>query len=404
MRSIIIKENEKLNTTLFLLILSIYLGNFYINVGFSLKPYMIVFGAFLLISMKNFSINKLMNYEVAMLLFYLYYCTTGIFSKYPQQSLRLIFAIVIVVLSYFIMKYAFIKFPIMQLEKAIFTVGILYNFASLILYILGLISVNFNFFGNGVKIYGLLLDRNIPRLVGLSSDPNIFTFSNVLFLFFFMTRLSRKHAKLGFLLTIITSILAFSRAGLIAITLGLLVYLLFTKFSAKIRAILLTIMIGFISYYSILKLTGINLISILSSRFESFSSGGGSGRYDIWENGLELFLMNPLTGIGIYNFLNYNISLFGDSHYMHNTFLEVLIESGVIGAGLFLLFWFSFFIKIISSVVKNRLEIFILPTFVSMTVLLITLSLIANEFMFMYFAIFWRYLIENELSNSNRSK
>lgn len=397
------KNNNKIYLMVLLFIFSVYLDNFYLNIGFSLKPFMIVVGIILLFSLKGFVVHKLMNYELAMILFYIYYCSTGLFAMYPTESFRLIIAILIVLTTYFVMKYLFSRISISQLENSISTVGIFYNGTSLILYIIGLISVNFNFHGNAVITYGLLLDRNTPRLIGLSSDPNIYIFSNILFFFFYLSRIKMgiKYTIVGLLLTVITCILTLSRGGLLALALGLLIYFLFMKLSAKFGAIMISTITGFFAYFTILKLTNINILSTLFLRFDLLLSDGGSGRVSIWENGWKLFVENPLTGIGIYNFLGYNTSIFGDKHYMHNTYLEVLTESGIIGFVLFFVFWFLLFKKIIFNVRKDKTKHFLLPSLISISVLLMSLSLIANVFLFLYFTVFWRYLSNRDIISSS---
>lgn len=76
---------------------------------------------------------------------------------------------------------------------------------------------------------------------------------------------------------------------------------------------------------------------------------------------------------------------------MHNTFLEILVESGVIGSVLFFIFWALLFLKIMSIVSKDKSKAFLLGTYVSISISLMFLSLIASEYLFLILALIWRY-------------
>ena len=59
-----------------------------------------------------------------------------------------------------------------------------------------------------------------------------------------------------------------------------------------------------------------------------------SGREGIWERGLELFKKSPLIGIGTgsYRF----VSGKGKIHHLHDIFLDIMVEQGIIGLIIFL--------------------------------------------------------------------
>lgn len=52
-----------------------------------------------------------------------------------------------------------------------------------------------------------------------------------------------------------------------------------------------------------------------------------SGRSELWKTAFSLFLKNPIKGIGWEQFMNYNTY----EHDVHNTYLQWLCESGIIG-------------------------------------------------------------------------
>jgi O-antigen ligase len=80
---------------------------------------------------------------------------------------------------------------------------------------------------------------------------------------------------------------------------------------------------------------GLAVMMALPSRLQELDVGESSalGRVDAWYEGLQMFLANPLFGVGMNNFTEY--------HYLtaHNSFILVLAETGFVGYTI----WFAFF-------------------------------------------------------------
>jgi len=57
----------------------------------------------------------------------------------------------------------------------------------------------------------------------------------------------------------------------------------------------------------------------------------GSGRRELWEQAIALFPAHPLTGVGAHNYR----SVTGEALVVHNTYLEILVELGLVGLVLF---------------------------------------------------------------------
>jgi O-antigen ligase len=79
------------------------------------------------------------------------------------------------------------------------------------------------------------------------------------------------------------------------------------------------------------------------------SSNQGNGRVDLWRVAWRISEDRPLTGVGLHNFTVYSpryvrqpgrldfVDLIAERpHAVHNTYLEILTETGVVGLGLFL--------------------------------------------------------------------
>ncbi|KLA35602.1 hypothetical protein B4080_5868 [Bacillus cereus] len=389
-------KTPRIGMMAFLLIFSLMLGSYNINVGFSLKPYMIFICFIILFSIFKLEFHKLMTYEILMIMFYCLYCSTSLFAKYPMESLRLIVAIIITISSYFIMRYVLSRLSIRQLENTLSVSGIVFNFVSLMLYVLGAYLLGFHFTGNRINSLGLLMDRGIPRLIGTFTDPNIFAFCNFIFFYYYLTHLNRKGSKIGILLTVVTLLLTFSRGAFVAIAFGILLYFVAAKTKTKIRMIIWgTIFVVGMIYFAQLYFN-IDIVKIVTDRFTEVQGDGASGRFDIWENGLKLFSDNPFFGIGIYNYRSYSNYLFGIDHYMHNTFLEVLTESGMVGFVLYSLFFLGLFGMFYKNRKQKHSTNYLFFTLCSMGVMMSSLSLITNENFFLFLAVCWRYFYENK--------
>ena len=378
----------------FILIVSVTLNAYSLKIGFSLKPYMVLCALIFLFSLYRFEIHKLKLYEVIMLVFYTYYCSTGLFAKYNEHSIRLIGAILINLSCYFIMRYTFSRLSITNLEKLISRAGILFNFFSLALYVIGAYTLDFNFSGNAIRAYGLLIDRGIPRLVGTFTDPNIFAFGNLIFFYYYLTHLREKESKLGILLSTTTLLLTFSRGAVLAIFFGILIIFISAKPRDKIKMSLFC----FISIYILIHITrsllSIDIVQIVVNRFGKIFEDNATGRLDLWMNSIEFFVDSPFWGIGIYNYRPYSREIFNVDNYMHNTFLEVLIESGIIGFLMYsLIFLILLYVFYKYRNIRNESR-YLFYTLCSMIVLMNSLSLVVNECFFMFLAVVWRYFKE----------
>lgn len=376
----------------FIIFLSVFFQSFYIDVAFAVKPFMMASIPMALIVSKYFIIPRFLKYELLLVIFFIYYCITGLFSRYKYFSLRLIILIGIVFFFYAVLRFLLYKLSIKNVEKIITHAGLIFNITSLAYFIYGALQLNFIFWGNNITSMGLLIDRGMPRMVGTSIDPNIFVLFNSLFFFYF---LERRH-KIGIALTITTMLLTFSRGGYVAILIPLIISFFGAKKEGRLKMLIGVAVTMFTIPYLLKQLFKIDIWGIINERFISLESDQGSGRYEIWENALTIFQDYPLFGIGIYNFQQYNLHYFNDFHYPHNTYLEILVELGIVGLFLYLTLLVVFGLKLYQLQKAKRETRFLLLTFISMVISMFTLSLAASEFMFLFFALSFRYIIENE--------
>ncbi|UZJ79381.1 O-antigen ligase family protein [Fictibacillus sp. KU28468] len=377
---------------LFFLIVLVTLGKYNLYIGFALKPYMLFLIVYFLVKFSGFYLQRLHLFEAGMLLFYLMYSFSGAFSLYPASSIRIIIGIALYLLCYFLSKAIIGNAEQGMVERVISTVGILFNVLSLLLYVIGLKSLNFVMAGDRLTAFGVLMDRDYPRLIGLVEDPNYFVFYNSLFFTYYLCHTSSHKNRFGLALCVLTSVLTFSRGGLLVLLLifGLYILLLNQPLKQLKLALgsLFTLLLGAYVLVTFLKF---DLVGILESRMNDFSSDGGSGRFELWGRALNFFSTHMWTGIGANNFLDYNQYQYGDTLHVHNTFLEILAESGLIGISCFLLFVFLVLYQMYQfDVLRQKPYLFL--TFVAYILQMASLSVIINDMFFLYLAILSVYL------------
>ncbi|SDJ26535.1 O-antigen ligase family protein [Salimicrobium halophilum] len=382
----------------FLLILLVTLANYHLYIGFALKPYMVLSIAYMLVFFGAFRFYRLQLFEVAMLLFYLLYVSTGIFALYPASSIRIMIGIFIYISCYFVMKSILVNTTQEMIHKSLTYVGILFNLGSLFFYFLGLQKVGFVLSGDRVYHYGLMLDSNYPRLIGLLQDPNFFVFYNTIFFAYFLTNARSWMNKFGLLLTITTNLLTFSRGGLLVMVCLLLVYLALNNPLRQLKTLLGLGTALLISLYVSVVYFKLDIIGVLRSRIEDFSQDGGSGRLELWGRAWNYFAENPLTGLGAYNFADYNSVEFNDDLTVHNTFLDILADAGLVGIFGYLLFLGLLLFQLIYYKVHKR-EPYLFLTFIGLTMQMGFLTVIINDMFFLYVAILSAYLFQSQMTD-----
>ena len=380
----------------FLLMLSLGFGIFMIDTFFSIKPYMFVLILIFLILMltKKRKIENIKFYEIMYVFYIAFCCITVFFAENVFQSLRYILGMIIMLVCYFGTRELLNNISKNKVINIINNVNIILAIVTLIYYGYGILSLGFNFSGNGVIRYGVMLDRSIPRLISFaSSDPNITCFIFTLFLFFNLFNIREKKCKLGFILTLLIIILTFSRGAYVAFVVTFIFYfLLKNKFSIQ-KMLPKIIKIGILAIFGMLLLNWITngfVRDMIQTRMID-SSDGGSGRVMLWKNALTLFKSSPVLGIGLNN-----LYLDLGNVYVHNTLLQVLVETGLLGFLIYIIFilgvcYHSY--KLYKYDSDN--SIFLCIT-ICMIIQMFFLSILIQEAFFIYLAIFHRFLIKDD--------
>ncbi len=142
---------------------------------------------------------------------------------------------------------------------------------------------------------------------------------------------------LAILIMLVSGILSLSRGGTIGILAGFFIILIFSQKSGKGRGRRLLIFSVLLLAIGLLLYQGMDLII---NQFEQLTEDSMSwrSRTALYQAGFQLFKDFPLlgTGGGTFRdvFLTYQPKIFGDkvARYVHNDWLQVACETGIIGA------------------------------------------------------------------------
>ncbi|WP_161595850.1 O-antigen ligase family protein [Deferribacter desulfuricans] len=364
--------------------------------------------------LKNIKIS-FNTFEKILFLFFIYSITITVFtSYYIENSIRLILGIILISVIYILSKniLCFLLQKGISFKKVIIITALIINLVALILYIIGIYEIGNNFIlYERERVYGVLIDRAIPRLIGTFSDPNFFVLANTFFFYYLLFMKKNLFEKLTFIIIVINIILTFSRGGIISLSIVLIIYFVVNLIiviirNFKIKKFFLKHLFFFIFLVGIIVFL-INEDTLFKEMFikRINSLSEGSGRLEIWLHGLNFFYNNFLLGIGLYNFLPYNIHYYNNYHYMHNTYLEVLVETGIVGFILYILFHIFLLIHILKMYKINKNYIIILLSYFSLFLQMFFLSSLINEIWFLFIAyISVKYKYLSKIKNENESR
>ncbi|MBC1798624.1 O-antigen ligase family protein [Listeria booriae] len=394
-------KNQILLLTGMLFFLSIG-SAFNVQIGLAVKPYMIMLLLLMFYYLSQITIEKLLFFEMAFVGFYVYYDLRGVITAYPAAALRAMGATFILLVFYFFCRYWLNQIRWKDIEWAIIISGFVFNLLSLGYYVMGLVNLGFNMHGNGIRELGVMIDRDFARLLGLTNDPNIFVFINMLFIAYFLTHREKWWNLLGGFIGILCVMLTLSRGAIISLVIVLVLCLLVGSVRSKLMMVL-----GAVGFFLLANLffdqfMEVSLWELLLERFGTVSEDGGSGRFDIWTDGLAYFMDKPLFGIGSFNFQAYHSFAAGKAIFMHNSFLEILVETGIVG----MMFYVTAIVALVWTLVKAALvdkeQWWLLIALIGYLSMMTSLSLILNEIFFFFFALVARSLKEKERNIERR--
>ncbi|WP_336175053.1 O-antigen ligase family protein [Alloalcanivorax xenomutans] len=173
-----------------------------------------------------------------------------------------------------------------------------------------------------------LVEKGIYRYLGANSDPNFQAF----YLLFFIGVCLQLKVKYRFLITLTLSaalLATLSRSGIAAYFACLFIWFLFKRRFFSLVATSGSFFLGYLFF------SGSLYIEKRMSGIET-----GAGRFQLWGEAIRIFNESPLWGHGFGAYMSLLQSRGLGGHFAHNTFLEIMVSSGVLGL-FFLVIYFS---------------------------------------------------------------
>jgi len=213
------------------------------------------------------------------------------------------------------------------------------NWAVLSLMLGGVLSIIFNF---ALGIGGIRSSYSIGgfRRSGLVGDPNNFAaimlvMLPISFLIFLRAKsFLTKTLTLGFFAILLIGFFnTYSRGGFLAFSVmgmvGIFKFNMLEKRSNKVKTLVYIILIaimGIVIFYPMSQ-TYLERVETLQSLGSADQDSSLRNRFEYLKKGLNVFLDNPILGVGLRNFKSLNES----GQVVHNMYLEVLTGLGLLG-------------------------------------------------------------------------
>ena len=195
------------------------------------------------------------------------------------------------------------------------------------------------------------VDSNaVQRYSGLTYDPNFFTVVNCILITILLFNTEHFTIKKGLqlLFLLVTGFMTFSKSYMIIVGIILLLYIVkrsqYVGRNAAIfiGAIVAIVMVG--------QLTDLDLLEIITSRFESSSDSGDltTGRLELWKV-YVVYILNETRVWFLGAGLNADIL---STNAVHNTYIDFVYRFGIIGS----MVWLFYFVLCYMTVRKKSLD------------------------------------------------
>lgn len=177
-----------------------------------------------------------------------------------------------------------------------------------------------NYIHSDVLLFGTLMDPNYVSI------PFVAAANLCLYRIFERKDLVMNIAML--IVNLLALLCAASRGAVVALLISIILHFLLAK-KLNVSKLITIGIIMLILYYLVLPVV-LGSFGEQFNRMSDFGFEDDNGRFELWGNAFELFLSKPLLGIG----LGGMVDTMG--HASHNTYMQVLTETGLLGFVLFL--------------------------------------------------------------------
>ncbi|WP_025907120.1 O-antigen ligase family protein [Mammaliicoccus sciuri] len=305
---------------------------------------------------KQFKFNIAIQFMIALFIYrFLITLYFVLFNEFISVNVKEVIASTVKFV--FVVVYFLLAYLIFNINRYNSTFIRAYIISSTIIGILCIIGSQFKF-----EIIMDLLYFDEVRSKGLMNDPNYFAMIQIITLILAFKFIENKILKIVFSLILIASIFTTgSKTALIILIVLFIFYLLMKIFSGNVwnliiilLLIMFTSIIIFISCnfkpFNIDFIDTIPSIQRMTSIFQNGSQSiddNGSGRSLVWLNAINLIKYSYGFGIGLIDYVHLGSLINGVNLVAHNTYLQIIVEWGLLFAIIFMGYLIYIFIKLL---------------------------------------------------------
>lgn len=240
------------------------------------------------------------------------------------------------------------KLDVEKLIKAVMTAGFIVSIYNL--YTVGFSNV-MKIINNATQLTDTFDNRNsIAMLAAIS----------IVFSFYFISKDGFRVWNILDVIALLNVAAAGSKKGIIILILGTAVFYIERSLETKKMSTVLKILIGLVILYYVFKLlANLSVFSGVLKRFDTMFDtllGNNSANYsthirlEYIKKGWELFKSKPIFGYGMGNAHIFAYRYFGTDNYLHNNYIELLVNGGLLGT----IIYYSLFFQPLRSLSKSR--------------------------------------------------
>ena len=271
---------------------------------------------------------KISSFQICIILWAMFEAASFLWTTQTDRTLD----ILITYLMMAVLVFAISIFPFTEKEfegiLTFYTIGAL---------ILSLLVLLFGQMDEG-SIYS---GRLTLKILGAYQDPNDLGASLLAPAFYSLYRTFKKSNifwniffAVSFMAISIATLATGSRGALVAYAFAMLVFVLIT--SSKKGRLVILVSIPFVLLIAYLALKSVLDVYTFNRLFNFDDYTGGNGRIGIWMSALSQIIYHPFLGQGIASHMGYFVEALGRPLAMHNSYLAMLFEVGLVGLALFL--------------------------------------------------------------------
>lgn len=188
------------------------------------------------------------------------------------------------------------------------------------------------FLGSSRYVHGDIM------LFGATLDPNYIGIPLVAAMALLLDNILRNKRRIlsmaGYLIIAIAVIYTASRGNFLAMLIGgiLILYFYFRDRDIRLANRVILIVLVLVAAFMLVNMLSENFSEQWLRMTSTFDEGSDNGRFELWEQSLNLWKGSPVFGVGLRGMY----TAFGMAS--HNTTIQVLTETGIIGAVLFIAF------------------------------------------------------------------